>query len=498
MDIKLNFEQYRDKVYACWIGKNIGGTMGAPYEGTKDYLDVKGYATRQGEVLPNDDLDLQLAWLIATERCGVTRINAKSLAEHWLMFVCPHWNEYGIGKANMKMGLLPPLSGDYHNDYKHSNGAWIRTELWACINPGRPDVAAKYAIEDACIDHGTGEGTYAAVFVAAMQSAAFVLNDLRACIEVALSKIPADSRMAKSVRLTIDCYDKGMSARETRDTIQKSNADIGDGWFEAPSNVSYAVLGLLYGEGDFKRSMLEAINCGDDTDCTAGTVGATFGILHGTKAFPADWVEHIGDEIVTLSLDRGTLAGIPKSCTELTRRVVELAQRTVTADNLYPVWNGTDTVRFTEESNFIPENAYDVFLSCNLVRERMEELLPNSFTETCDYLRVTAVMDEGVDVLPNSELKFRLQFRTNNYLTGGTVPLRLHVRFLLPDGFCVSGKRSAFLSGYQPDRRPGNAFAEEAYVLTIGENVESRNRIVVEITADGHVQSVYLPIVLIG
>jgi ADP-ribosylglycohydrolase len=498
MHIKLNFDEYRDKVYACWIGKNIGGTMGAPYEGTKEYLDVKGFATREGEVLPNDDLDLQLVWLIAAEHVGVTRVNAKSLAEHWLMFVTPHWNEYGIGKANLKMGLLPPLSGDYHNDWKHSNGAWIRTEIWSCINPGRPDVAAKYAIEDACVDHGTGEGTYAAIFVAALQASAFVLSDLRQCIEVALAKIPAESRMAQSVRLTMECYDKGMSAHDTRTAIQQSNADIGDGWFEAPSNVSYVVLGLLYGEGDFKKSMIEAINCGDDTDCTAGTVGATFGILHGTKGIPKDWSRYIGDEIVTLSIDRGTLSGVPKSCTELTDRVVALAQRTVSAGHLYPIWNGDDTVRFTDGENEFPENAYDTFLSCNLVKKRLEELLPNSFTETCDYVRVTAVMDEGVDIVPNSELKFRLQFHTNHYLTQVCVPLRLHVRFLVPDGFSIQGRKSALLSGYQPDRRPGNAYAEEEYVLTVGESVEPRNRVIAEITADGHVQSVYLPIVLIG
>ena len=26
----------RDRIYACWIGKNIGGTLGTPYEGTHD------------------------------------------------------------------------------------------------------------------------------------------------------------------------------------------------------------------------------------------------------------------------------------------------------------------------------------------------------------------------------------------------------------------------------------------------------------------------------
>ena len=52
--MKLNFEYYKDKVNACWIGKNIGGTMGTPYEGTREMLDIQGFVTKPGEVLPND------------------------------------------------------------------------------------------------------------------------------------------------------------------------------------------------------------------------------------------------------------------------------------------------------------------------------------------------------------------------------------------------------------------------------------------------------------
>ena len=65
--MKLNFNSYKDKVYACWVGKNIGGTMGGPYEGVRKTLDIQGFATKQNEVLPNDDLDLQLIWLHAME-----------------------------------------------------------------------------------------------------------------------------------------------------------------------------------------------------------------------------------------------------------------------------------------------------------------------------------------------------------------------------------------------------------------------------------------------
>ena len=30
--LNLNLDEYRDRVYGCWTGKNIGGTLGAPFE----------------------------------------------------------------------------------------------------------------------------------------------------------------------------------------------------------------------------------------------------------------------------------------------------------------------------------------------------------------------------------------------------------------------------------------------------------------------------------
>ena len=500
MNIKLNSAELRDKVYACWIGKNIGGTMGAPYEGTKEFLDVQGFATKAGEVLPNDDLDLQLVWLAAVERCGVERINAQTLGEFWLAYSPPHWNEYGVGKANMKMGLIPPLSGDYRNDWKHSNGAWIRTEIWACLKPGRPDAAAMLAIEDACIDHGTGEGTNAAIFVAALQSAAFVINDLRTCIEVALSKIPEDCRMAKSVRLSIECYDKGMTLREARDTVQRSNADIGDGWFEAPSNVSYVVLGLLYGEGDFKKSMIAAINCGDDTDCTAATVGSTFGILYGMKGLPEDWSAHIGDAIITKAVDQGTLWGVPASCTELSERVLAQTEVSLKMEHLYPYWLGNSvSVILTGAETEVPAEVAEHYKASASVVNRMKEMPENSFMVTNDFIHATVILEDGADVYPNTEKKIRLVVRLNNDIAGSWhIPERLRIRWWLPEGCSIAGRESLFLSGYQPNRRADGGIREEEYVLSVGEHVSADMRVVAEITGVGHVQSLYIPIVLIG
>ena len=59
------------------------------------------------------------------------------------------------------------MSGELFNEHwKHSNGAWIRTEIWAALYPGNVEQAIRYAFEDASVDHGFAEGSYAAIFVA--------------------------------------------------------------------------------------------------------------------------------------------------------------------------------------------------------------------------------------------------------------------------------------------------------------------------------------------
>ena len=106
MNIKLNRAEIMDKIHGCWIGKNMGGTMGGPFEGTRDLLDIPGFTTDKGHPLPNDDLDLQLVWLRALEMLGAMRLTANDLADYWLSYISPHWNEYGVGKSNLLMGRL--------------------------------------------------------------------------------------------------------------------------------------------------------------------------------------------------------------------------------------------------------------------------------------------------------------------------------------------------------------------------------------------------------
>ena len=486
--IKLNFEQFKDKVYSCWIGKNIGGTMGTPYEGTRNFLDIKGFSTVAGAPLPNDDLDLQLIWLHAVESVGAKNVNAEVLGELWLNTIVGNWNEYGIAKSNIRRGLVPPMSGDYVNSWKNSNGAWIRTEIWACLAPGCPDIAAKYAIEDAKVDHGAGEGTVAAAFVAAMQSSAFVLNDIRKCIGVGLSVIPTESRMADSIRFVIDCYERGMSARDTRDAVQKRNSDIGDGWFEAPSNVAYAIIGLLWGEGDFKKSMITAINCGDDTDCTAATVGATLGILGGSHAIPEDWKEHIGDGIITVSLslaDYKSGGRAPRSCTELSNRVITQAPHVLFANNAAIIIVGSESC--------IPENIEEQFIKqCELFKEK-EPIVPYSLTVSNQILSATAVLKKEPQITENCEISGYVRVQSTRYF--GDETYNLNLRWWLPDGFTAEMPKSAVIYANNNHSKPVTYIQ---FSIRSGESISAGNRCVLEITASGRSTALYVPIVLIG
>lgn len=494
--MKLNFAAYKDKVYACWVGKNIGGTMGAPYEGVREALDIKGYATEANVVLPNDDLDLQLVWLDAVQKIGPYDLTAAKLGEFWLDYIVPYWNEYGIGKMNMKRGLYPPLSGDYKNDWKHSNGAWIRTEVWATLAPASPDVAAKFAIEDAIVDHGTGEGTYAAAFVAVLQSAAFVCNDIRKLIDLGLSKIPADCRTARTVRLVCECYDAGVPAMECRERVLAENADIGDGWFEAPSNIGYSVLGLLYGEGDFKKSMITAINCGDDTDCTAATVGATLGIMYGMAGIPEDWQKHIGDAIVTKSLNLCVGAKYPQTCTELTEKIVGLAPNVL---NAYVIYTQSRTrkaekVELTDGEDEIPENIFDIYYNDFFTLERLNDLKPYSFDIRFGPVNATVTYDREPDIEPGGTIKAHIRF-SNLWRIYGNGMHNLSLRWLTPEGFKVTGPKALMLVHHNAHQKH---VAEADYVITAGENVEPTNRLVLEVVIDDHHTAGYIPVVLLG
>ena len=321
----LNIEVYRDSVLGCWMGKNVGGTLGTPFEGTHEMPQVDFYTEElDGRPLANDDLDLQLIWLQAAEDYGIYHLTPRILAEYWLNFVAAPMGEYRNCISNLQSGFYPPLSGSCNNDaLRWSNGGWIRSEIWACFFPGSPDEAARYAYIDACADH-EGEGIWAEVFTASLESAAFINHDIFQLLKLALARIEPDCRIGKSVKYAMHLYSAGTEFATARNKMVEFNQETG--FFQAPQNIGFLVLALLYGNGDFEKTILNAVRCGDDTDCTAATAGAVLGIIHGINALPAKWCDPVGKDIITKCLS-GFGMQIPKNIMELTERTIAVAER---------------------------------------------------------------------------------------------------------------------------------------------------------------------------
>lgn len=318
--IDLCSSEFRDKVYGGWAGKNIGGTLGGPLEGRKELMNYDFYPKLPDGPLANDDLDLQLVWLHALETYG-PRLGAVELADEWKEHVFFPYDEYGFALTNMRKGLRPPVSGWFDNPFVDCMGAPIRSEIWAMVCPGEPELAAYYAYQDAITDHAGGEGVWGEMFFAAVESAAFAASNRDELIEIGLTVIPEASRVAQAVRDTLAWYKQGLDWKACREKILERHGR--SNFTDAPQNVAFTILGWLYGT-DFGDAICKAVNCGYDTDCTGATLGAILGILHGFEALPSRWKQPLGDRVVVSPAVRGFPA--PATLAELTERTLRAAR----------------------------------------------------------------------------------------------------------------------------------------------------------------------------
>jgi ADP-ribosylglycohydrolase len=508
--MELSFKDYRDKLSGCWYGKNIGGTLGAPFECSRGVFEFDFYTQDlNGEPAPNDDLDLQLVWLNAVERFG-RAVNASILGEYWLSYITPSWSEYGQAKNNLRMGISPPLSGFLNNANRDSCGAFIRSELWAALCPGRPDIAVKYAFEDATVDHSF-EGVYAAVFCAALQSAAFAVSDRETLIDTALSYIPADCAIARVVGLVRKSYNDGVDWKECRKQIlinfpgmfglaagyggRQPEPEIPKGrlGYDAPSNIGIMILGWYYGNGDFGKSLCIAAGCGEDADCTAATLGALFGIINGYSGLPQKWIKPIGNKIKTLSINEGDHdCKIPKTIEELTDRILKLT----------PVFLGTGLCRFSEDNPAYtiimkePEKLGNTSVRKGLsVETDFSDIVkrqPFSTRHTCPVAELVLDYIEPPYIKPLQEKRFILRFenlmRSQQWLK---------ITAYAPEGFVVSPSPNLCVS---LEQNHGNDGVREIEIRILTPEVlyAPKYEVLLDITFNGRHTRLFAPITLLN
>lgn len=295
----ISYADYYDKVYGGWIGKCIGGNIGAEVENNKYLMDLDESEIFPEDIPPNDDLDLQLLWLQVLERKGLA-LTSKDLADAWLEDCWYPFNEYGYFLHNYARNIAPPVSGRFNNSYfSQSMGCPIRSEIWGMIAIGNPALAAEYAEMDGVLDH-EGESVWAERMLAAMEAEAFFENDLGKLLDIGLQYVPGGSRLESCLRYVSSLHKQGVPWQDARRMMLQryGHPDAS----KAVQNLGLTMLALLYGEGDFARTQLIALNCGYDTDCTCATAGAILGIMYGASAIPKEWKRQARDTF-TIGID---------------------------------------------------------------------------------------------------------------------------------------------------------------------------------------------------
>ena len=496
----MTYAEYLDKVKACWLGKNIGGTLGAPFESYRCALDLEYYThdLKKG-VLPNDDLDLQLIWLNAAEKHG-TAVDGEILSTYWVNNITAYWSEYGAGMNNVDYGMLPPASGRYKNPFGESCGCFIRSEIWACLAPGHPEIAVKYAFEDACVDH-CEEGIYAELFCAALQSAAFVEKNPDTLLDIALSYIPADCAVATTVDLVKKAYAEGVTWREARrrvliavpDTFglrfspQEEGIPDGKLGYDAPANIGLMIVGWLFGENDFSKSVCIAAGCGEDADCTAGTLAATFGIINGTASIESKWTDPIGDEIKTVAISRADPSVIiPDKVSQLTARVANTMR--VFMNNFISV-NEEGMIAFAEAGDMKKPMISSGWMEKSdpfwyMYEKDLVAKKKNSIMEVY-------VMTDSMDIRENANKDLRLRFYNR-----AARNLWVNISVQMADGageVKVLKNSACWLNEWCL----GSDFTDKTLRLAIGELKQDRCLVDILITANGYPTKLHIPLVFI-
>lgn len=180
----------------------------------------------------------------------------------------------------------------YLNPYREFIGAQIRADGFAYGAAGQPELAADFAWRDASFSH-VRNGIYGEMFVAAMIAAAFVESDPVRIVEIGLSEIPANCRLAQDIYKVVEF------ARSTEDQLVLVEK-IWDAFkhydpVHTNNNAALVAASLVFAKGDFNKAITTSVLGGWDTDCNGATVGSIMGASLGANQLPSHWVEPLHD-----------------------------------------------------------------------------------------------------------------------------------------------------------------------------------------------------------
>lgn len=365
-EFTITKDRLMDKIKGGWAGQTIGCTYGGPtefkYNGTmiQDYVPIKwpdGYIKWYFEEFPGlyDDVYMDLTFVDVFDRLGIDA-PADSLAMAFANAEYVLWHANQAARYNILNGIMPPESGHWlNNPHADDLDFQIEADFAGLMSPGMVNTASDFSDRVGHIMN-YGDGWYGGVYVAAMYSLAFISDDIEFIVTEALKTIPEQSIYYKCMSDVIAWHKKYPNDWKATwfECEKKWSSDIGcpDGVFvpfniDAVINSAYILIGLLYGEGDFYKTIDISTRCGADSDCNPASAGGILGTMIGYSKIPEYWkknlreVEDIDFAYTTISLKRTYEMGFNQAI-----QVIERNGGKVDGDNIIIACQQPKTVRY--------------------------------------------------------------------------------------------------------------------------------------------------------
>jgi hypothetical protein len=360
-----------EKISGFWIGQLVGNYMGFPFENV--YVDEpipvlvdRYYTPRNGSDLrmnrndhrafapylftlfdgaySDDDTDIEFVTLHAVEEHGLD-IDYQQIAAAWKRHINRRiWVANRTARDLMDQGLIPPDTGS-----KQNNPNWFQidpqlvNEIWSAFYPGMPVRAAQRAEWGARITNDDW-GTHPTIAYAVMISEGFFESDPQRLVKLALDAIPAEGPFYEGMNDVIRWHEETPDDwRSTRQKIHDKYYRYQKGDYQAPVSVVSSlvnglcgVMAVLYGEGDFGKTVGIAVSAGYDCDNQAATCGGLMGVVLGAGAIPTAltqdclprgrWDKPFNDTYINFSRD-----GLPihNRISDIVERIANIAETAI-------------------------------------------------------------------------------------------------------------------------------------------------------------------------
>ncbi len=324
--------ELRNKIAGYWMGQIVGNYVGFPFESLynektgpmpvsinryvnchSDYdllngewkdlkihcSDRRGFtdivASSMQGVASDDDTDIEFVYLNAVERYGLD-INYQEICEVWKKHINHYiWGGNAVARQLMDEGLLPPETGkEEHNRNWFYIDAQIENEIWGVLYPGMPGKAAEKTDWSARITNDQWT-VQMAVAYSVMYSAAFFEDDVEKLTQRVLEHIPHEGPFFEGLTDLLtwygeglnweDCWHKVVDKYRTR-YVQNKDLGVPARGIAGLHNALVTIMAVLYGEGDFMKTLDLAVRAGFDNDCNAATAAGLIATMDGADVIP--------------------------------------------------------------------------------------------------------------------------------------------------------------------------------------------------------------------